>query len=167
MARISMRTLAAAPSPRRTQGMKSVSDARAARCGGLRVLLACALSMMALAPAASAANGPDRPPTFEPAAPPALAGKSAQPAQARKRLTKFEARRIRHACQGRANERGLGGPEREAFLGRCYFGRVSTRVERQQCRQEAAARGVERGSLRAYIRDCVRDRLRAREERKN
>jgi len=133
-------------------------------------LVLCALLATALAPPASAANNNnDKPPALEPApAGPPVVGKSAhEPAPARKRLTKFEARRIRHACQGRANERSLAGPEREAFLGRCYFGRVSTRVERQQCRQEAAARGVDRTGLRAFIRECVRERLRAKEERKD
>ncbi|MBG0810164.1 hypothetical protein IY145_12325 [Methylosinus sp. H3A] len=133
-------------------------------------LLVCALLGAALAPPASAAsNNNDKPPAFEPApAGPPIVGKSAhEPAPTRKRLTKFEARRIRHACQGRANERSLAGPEREAFLGRCYFGRVSTRVERQQCRQEAAARGVDRSSLRAFVRECVRERLRAKEDRRD
>jgi hypothetical protein len=146
--------------------MKLVSAARRTRLA----LVAFALLLAAFAPPALAANANDKPPAFEPApaAPPTAAGKSArEPAPARKRLSKFEARRIRHACQGRANERGLIGPEREAFLGRCYFGRVSTRVERQQCRQEAAARGVERANLRAFVRDCVRERLRAKQERKD
>ncbi|WP_157235252.1 hypothetical protein [Methylosinus sp. LW4] len=160
--------------------MTSVSLAPSARPAlrvavGLWGLLICALSVTTASPA-FAANGADKPPALEPAPapaaappPPALAGKSAQPAPApaRKRLTKFEARRIRHACQGRANERNLVGPEREAFLGRCYFGRVSTRVERQQCRQEAAARGIERANQRVFIRECVRERVRAKREHKD
>ncbi|BBU61088.1 hypothetical protein MSC49_10230 [Methylosinus sp. C49] len=152
--------------------MTSVSPAPSARriAVGFWGLLICAFSV---GTPAFAANGADKPPALEatpaapPAPPPALAGKSAQPAPARKRLTKFEARRIRHACQGRANERNLVGSEREVFLGRCYFGRVSTRVERQQCRQEAAARGVERASLRVFIRECVRERVRAKKDRKD
>ncbi|OAI31777.1 hypothetical protein A1351_00025 [Methylosinus sp. R-45379] len=160
--------------------MTSVSLAPSARPArriavGFWGLLICALSAATPASPAFAANGADKPPALEPApvapaapaAPPALAGKSAQPAPVRKRLTKFEARRIRHACQGRANERNLVGPEREAFLGRCYFGRVSTRVERQQCRQEATARGIERASQRAFIQECVRERVRAKRERKD
>lgn len=82
---------------------------------------------------------------------------------ARRRLSKFEARKIRHACQGRANERGLAGPEREAFLARCNFSRLTYRVERQQCRQQAAAKGIERAGLRDFLRECVRERTRQKE----
>jgi len=149
--------------------VSAATRARRARRIGRWEVLALALLLTAFAPPAFAANGAEKPPGLEaaPGAPP-IAGKSArEPAPSRKRLSKFEARRIRHACQGRANERGLIGPERETFLGRCYFGRVSTRVERQQCRQEAAARGVERSNLRAFLRECVRERVRAKEERKD
>jgi hypothetical protein len=83
-----------------------------------------------------------------------------------RRLTKFEARKIRHLCSGRAVERGLSGAERDAFLTSCYFGRVSSyRAERQQCRQQAATQGlVERTAVREFVRDCVRDKARHKEK---
>ncbi|CAN2534407.1 hypothetical+protein [Methylocapsa aurea] len=165
-----MKPVSAAPSARPAHSATAHGAKARSAAIGRWGLLVFALSGATIAPPAAAAAGNDKPPTLElaPAAPPPVVGKSAhEPAPARKRLTKFEARRIRHACQGRANERGLGGSEREAFLGRCYFGRVSTRIERQQCRQEAAARGVERTSLRAFLRECVRERIRGKEERKD
>lgn len=130
---------------------------RAARriCVGALIGVVAAPSLALANPPAVAAP----PPTV---APPA--GKSAREPP-RRRLTKFEARRIRHACHGRANERGLSGPEREGFLSKCYFGRVANRVERQLCRQEAAARGVDKSALRGFLRECVRERVRAKEER--
>lgn len=83
--------------------------------------------------------------------------------QTSRRMTKFEARKIRHVCYGRANERALSGAEREAFLARCYFGRVSHRVERQQCRQQAAAQGLDKTAARDFVRECVKERVRQKE----
>lgn len=107
------------------------------------------------------AGAPGRGAIAEPV--PAAASAAAKAHKSSRRLTKFEARKIRHACYGGANERVLGGAEREAFLTRCYFGRVSHRVERQHCRQQAAARGVERAAMRDFMRECVRERLRQKE----
>lgn len=78
----------------------------------------------------------------------------------RRRLSKFEARKIRHACYGRADERGLGGTEREAFVANCYVYRVAHRTERQRCRQEAAAKGIDKSALRDFLRECVKERSR-------
>jgi hypothetical protein len=79
-------------------------------------------------------------------------------------LSKFEARRIRHACTGRANERGLKGAERSAYLSRCYFGRVSRRGLRQACQKEAATKGLDKTAQRNFVRECVKERSRSEKE---
>jgi hypothetical protein len=121
-----------------------------------------ALAVLATLAAGSAA-ATDRP------APPLETGQSASPAakaphEPRRRMSKFEARKIRQACRGRADERNLAGAERDAFLSRCYFSRLAVRVERQQCRQQAAARGLADRAARDFVRQCVRDRLRQKED---
>jgi hypothetical protein len=73
-------------------------------------------------------------------------------------FSKLEARRIRHLCFGRANEQGLRGTERAAFLSHCYFGRVSHRAVRHACRKEGAAKGLDRSALRDFVRECVKER---------
>jgi hypothetical protein len=78
----------------------------------------------------------------------------------RRRLTKYESRKMRHACAARAAERGLAGSERDAFVAACYASRLSHRGERQRCRQEAAAKGVDKSALRDFLRDCMKDRSR-------
>lgn len=76
------------------------------------------------------------------------------------RMSKFEARRIRHACREHANERALRGAERDAFMLRCYFGRVSHRGLRKDCAQQGEAKGLDKNALRDFVRDCVKDRAR-------
>jgi hypothetical protein len=95
------------------------------------------------------------PPAAQQTTPPA-----AKPAHdAAPRLSKFEARRIRQACRERANEHGAKGAEREAFLSKCYFGRVSHRGQRRECAQQAAAKGItDKGAVRDFVRECVKDR---------
>lgn len=73
-------------------------------------------------------------------------------------LSKFEARHIRHSCQGRANEKGLSGGEREGFLAKCYFSRVSHRGVRRECQLQAAAKGIDKSAVRDYVRECVKER---------
>ncbi|HXY58964.1 MAG TPA: hypothetical protein VEH76_10315 [Methylocystis sp.] len=74
------------------------------------------------------------------------------------KVSKFEARRIRHACRERANERGVKGAEREAFLSRCFFGRRVTRKERRECAKLAAAQGIgDRTAQREFVNKCVRE----------
>jgi hypothetical protein len=80
-------------------------------------------------------------------------------------FSKFEARRIRHACHGRANDKGLKGPERAAFLSHCYFGRVSHRGARQACRKDASAKGLENAALHDFVRECVKERSRQKDQK--
>ena len=80
-------------------------------------------------------------------------------------FSKFEARHIRHICYGRANERGLKGSERAAFLSHCYFGRVSHRAARHACRKEGAAKGLDNAALHDYVRECVRERSRTKDQK--
>jgi len=71
-------------------------------------------------------------------------------------LSKFEARRVRHACQERANDRALKGKEREDFLLGCIFGRSSQRrAVRRECRKEGIAKGLEKAALHDYIHQCA------------
>ena len=75
------------------------------------------------------------------------------------RVSKFEARRIRHACRERANERGVKGAEREAYMSRCFFGRRVTRKERRECVKLASAQGiVDKMAQREFVSKCVRER---------
>jgi hypothetical protein len=78
-------------------------------------------------------------------------------------FSKFEARRIRHGCVGHANERGLKGPERSAYLSRCYFGHVSHRGIRHACQKEAVAKGVEKAAQRDFVRKCIIERSREKD----
>ncbi len=73
-------------------------------------------------------------------------------------FSKLEARRIRHVCYGRANEQGLRGAERSAFLSHCYFGRVSHRGVRHACQKEGSSKGLDRTALRDFVRECVKER---------
>jgi hypothetical protein len=71
-------------------------------------------------------------------------------------LSKFEARRVRHACQERANEKALKGKEREDFLLGCIFGRsVQRRAVRRECRKEGLAKGLEKAALHDFIHQCA------------
>jgi hypothetical protein len=117
------------------------------RVGGVLAAAAIGLSAPVLAQTRS-----------HPAAGEQASGASAGNKAAVGHLSKFEARRIRHACVGRANESGMTGSEREAFLAQCYFGRVSHRPQRRECRQQGIAKGLDRTALRDFIRDCVKER---------
>lgn len=128
------------------------------RFAGLAAVVSIVAALSVSAPVFAGASGRGAPPEFAPAA----AKPPHEPSP--RRLSKFEARKIRHACYGRANERGLSGAEREAFLARCYFGRVSYRVERQQCRAQAAAKGVDKAALRDFVRECVKERVRQKDK---
>ncbi len=71
-------------------------------------------------------------------------------------LSKFEARRVRHACQERANDKTLKGKEREDFLLGCIFGRsAQRRAVRRECRKEGVAKGLEKAALHDYIHQCA------------
>jgi hypothetical protein len=74
------------------------------------------------------------------------------------RVSKFEARRIRHVCRERADERGVKGADREAYLSRCFFGRRITRKERRDCAKLAAAQGGDKAAQRDFLTKCLRDR---------
>lgn len=133
----------------------------ARRCASLVSLASSCLLLAVLTTGPAFAGATPRVGSSDPSATPANAS-AAKPARepTPRRLTKFEARRIRHACYGRANESSLRGAEREAFLTKCYFGRVSHRVERQQCRQQAAAQGMDKVAAREFVRECVKERVR-------
>jgi hypothetical protein len=85
------------------------------------------------------------------------ASRAKTPHEAMPRVSKFEARRIRHACRERANERGVKGSEREAFLSRCLFGRRVGRKERRECAKFAAAQGLDKAAQRDFVRECLRE----------
>jgi hypothetical protein len=72
-------------------------------------------------------------------------------------VSKFEARRIRHTCQERANERGVKSAEREAFLTRCFFGRSALRSVRRDCAKQGVAKGFDKPALRDFVRECVKE----------
>ncbi|WP_036283598.1 hypothetical protein [Methylocystis sp. ATCC 49242] len=80
-----------------------------------------------------------------------------------RRISKFEARRIRHACRDRANEHSLKGPERDAFLTKCFFGRASHRAVRHECAREGEAKGLDKAALRDFTRECVKERTRQKD----
>ena len=79
------------------------------------------------------------------------------------RMSKFEARRVRHRCRDRANDRGLKGPDRDAFISKCYFGRVLHRGLRHDCAKEGEAKGLDKAALRDFTRDCVKERQRPKD----
>ncbi len=72
-------------------------------------------------------------------------------------VSKFEARRIRHTCQERANERGVKSAEREAFLTRCFFGRSAQRGVRRDCAKQGAAKSLDKPALHDFVRECVKE----------
>ncbi len=135
---------------------ETATHPRPAAREGRRLLprIVCAAALLFCADAL--AQGP-RPDPQPPTKPPAASGAPA--AKPHERLSKFEARRIRQACRDRANERGAKGQEREAFLTRCYFGRVSHRGLRRECAQQAAAKGLtDKTAARDFIKECVKER---------
>jgi hypothetical protein len=107
-------------------------------------------------PATFAQSSHAQPPVAERQPPANAPSKGAH--EAAPHFSKLEARRIRHLCHGRANEQGIRGAERTAFLSRCYFGRVSHRGVRHACQKEGAAKGLERPALRDFVRECVKER---------
>jgi len=118
---------------------------------GAAAQFACALFMaIALAPFANAQPQPQ-----------AAAAKGAHETG---HLSKFEARRIRHLCQDRVNERGLAGAEREAALSRCFFGRSSRRAQRRECAQQGAAKGLEKAALQDFVRACLAEKRPTRDD---
>jgi hypothetical protein len=71
-------------------------------------------------------------------------------------LSKFEARRVRHACHERANEKALKGKEREDFLLGCVFGRSAMRrAARRECRKQGLAKGLEKTTLHDFMHQCA------------
>ncbi len=149
------------PEGSRSAGVAETNGTRH-RFARLAALVSVVAALSAAAPAFAGASGRAAPPDAAPAVVPNAAKPAHEPGP--RRLSKFEARKIRHVCYGRANERGLSGGEREAFLSRCYFGRVSYRVERQQCRQQAAAKGIDKATLRDFMRECVKERVRQKDK---
>jgi hypothetical protein len=117
---------------------------------------AMAMGKVPPAPATTPAGAPERrgPTNVEPRAP-------HEPAAPH--FSKFEARRIRHACVGHANERALRGADRSAYLSRCYFGRVSHRGLRHACQKEALAKGIDKAAQREFVRECVKERSHEKE----
>ena len=97
--------------------------------------------------AAQSADAPAHPPE-------AATGKAREPAA---RISKFEARRFRHACQERANEHGLKGSEREGFLTRCFFGRRAQRGARKECTKQGAAKNLDKAALHEFVRECLKE----------
>jgi len=110
-----------------------------------------AAATLATAPAALAGQNHTRP---QP-----VAGKTDNPA----RISKFEARKARHVCRDRANEKGLKGSDRDAFVGRCYFGRLSHAGVRRECVRAGEAKGIAKAALRDFVRDCVKERTKGKE----
>lgn len=83
---------------------------------------------------------------------------SAQPGNATPNgnLSKFEARRVRHACLERANEKALKGKDREDFLLGCVFGRSAMRrAVRRECRKQGLAKNLDRAALRDFMHQCT------------
>ena len=80
----------------------------------------------------------------------------APPTTATANLSKFEARRVRHACHERANEKALKGKEREEFLLGCVFGRSAMRrTARRECRKQGLAKGLEKAALHDFMHQCA------------
>jgi hypothetical protein len=73
-----------------------------------------------------------------------------------RRLSKFEARQIRHSCQDKAIEKGLHGTDRSAFLTKCYFGRA--RSFRRECTQLGVAKGLDKTALPDFVHSCIKER---------
>lgn len=114
---------------------------------------------------AAAQTRASTPPAAAPAPTGAAATKSGHDSFGR--MSKFEARRIRHACHDHANERNLKGAERDAFMMKCFFGRASHRGLRRECAREGEARvldkGLDKAALREFTRECVKERSRPKD----
>lgn len=125
--------------------------------GGAGVLICACLA----GPGAEAANPSASPPPAA-ATEPAPNPNPSPPATPKPTLSvsKFEARRMRHACLERANKEGKKGAEREAFLTRCFFGRAA---HRHQCRKQGLAKGLDKTALHDFVRECVKE-LRAHQK---
>jgi len=86
---------------------------------------------------------------------PASGGKNSKDSAGK--ISKFEARHVRHVCHEKADEKGLKGAERETFMQHCFFGRRNTRAERRECRKKGLAQGLERTALQEFVRECAKD----------
>ncbi len=71
-------------------------------------------------------------------------------------LSKFEARRIRHRCQDRAN--ASGEPDRATALKHCYQLNIAARRFLSECKRSFGGKSDARS--REEIRECVADKLR-------
>jgi hypothetical protein len=126
----------------------SVTIAGAARRSAKAIAALFGLALAAMSLLGSPAQAQTRPQTT-------AAAKSGPSAG---RLSKFEARRIRHACRSRANEGKLSGAERERFLTSCYFGRVARRPFKRECTQLGLSKGLDKNALAVFVRECSKER---------
>lgn len=92
-----------------------------------------------------------------------LAATAAEQKTETRRVSKFEARQIRESCRERALEGRLHGPDRTAFLSKCYFGRVSHPSVRRECLKAAAAKGLDKAATQEFLHSCVKEKRRQRE----
>jgi hypothetical protein len=75
-------------------------------------------------------------------------------------LSKFEARRIRHSCQGEANKTSLGGAARTTAVTNCVSSRFAARRAWSECKRKVGARSADKKSRDEALRSCVAERLR-------
>ena len=75
------------------------------------------------------------------------------------RVSKLEARQMRHSCGLRANEHGLKDKERDTYLDHCYVSGASHIVEIRACRIERERKGVDEQRRREFMRACVQEKL--------
>ena len=85
-----------------------------------------------------------------------LVGAACAQASAAERVSKLEARQIRHSCGLRASEHSLRDKEWESFVAQCYARRAARIDEARACRVEREKAGIDEQHRREFMRACVR-----------
>jgi hypothetical protein len=80
--------------------------------------------------------------------------------RSRGRVSKFEARRMRHACRDQAQRSGVGANGRSAFVSACVRLHIVARHFWGECKRLAAGRGLDKTAAEDFTRACVSEKMR-------
>ena len=75
-------------------------------------------------------------------------------------LSKFEARRIRHNCQGEINKTSLAGAAKSAALTNCFYANLTARRAWNDCKRKASAKNTDRKARDDAARACFAEKQR-------
>jgi hypothetical protein len=76
------------------------------------------------------------------------------------RLSKFEARHIRHSCRDEAGKSAMPGGHKE-FMTHCFQMHVSARHFARECKGSAEFKALDKSAKDDFIRACVSEKLKS------